>query len=402
MQRALLMVAIGSLAPVLVGCTDLGEVEEEEVASIAEPLAGVSRNPLHGWWHGRDSWWQHPDAGNPGRFTIPVCWAHMNRTQSGASLRSHSLADSVTEASLIQALQATWQAQSGVVFDFRGDCPSNGPLTHDNLTTVMSDAQHSSWVSVVLIDDRTANGELVPGVASAGIGWPGFGNRNPAGAADGINNKTWWQIAISCGAKREDLPAATVHEFGHMLGWQHEWARGDYQPNYLGPNCVPPTSSDDPGTQPQLTPADADSIMALPNCSLMRHDDTGSQADPIELSNYDGVGLRAAYPSSLTRRARGRRGFMTSAGPVIRSDDALVTDWTAEGIRPAAYNRLPKWTYGSTTISTMQVTAEALGPGTRTVSFNFEDFVGRTHTGSQSVTVSNARHAALMVPLRVD
>jgi hypothetical protein len=48
------------------------------------------------------------------------------------------------------------------------------------------------------------------------------------------------------------------------------------------------------------------------------------------------------------------------------------------------------------------VHAVDLGSGTATVSFNFEDFVGRTHTRSQSVTVSNARHAALIVPLRVD
>jgi len=258
MHRNVLTVAMGFTLASVVAC-DPGPVDTDDPDLTSQPLAGFSRTPLRGNWNGKDSWWQHPDPGNPTRYTIPVCWIHVNRAPAATALRAHSGSDAATETLLIQSYQATWTAQTraGVVFDFRGDCPTNGALNEANLTTVMSDSTHKTWVPVAVIDDRDAAGNLAAGVGPAGVGNPGFGNRHkpPVPAApDYMGRQPWWQVAVSCGAKREDFPAAAVHEFGHMLGWAHEFERADYQPNFFGPKCVPRAVTTTPEPNPSSPP----------------------------------------------------------------------------------------------------------------------------------------------------
>lgn len=107
----------------------------------------------------------------------------------------------------------------------------------------------------------------------------------------------------------ESFPFNTIHEFGHALGFTHEWVRTDY---VIG-SCTRDVGEDANNSGNQLTIfPDYDSIM----------DKCGDAPTPIGLSPGDVIGIQRAYGRKMTGSLVGDRG---NCADISNGDTAVGT-----------------------------------------------------------------------------
>lgn len=140
---------------------------------------------------------------------VPVCW----------SSASTSRADFATWAPRVRAdVENSWMRVARVEFAGWGSCGSN-----------------TNGVVVVNLDNSTN--------ANAGIGYNASG-----------------PVTVNLGTARSDFDTAVLHEFGHVLGYEHEMVRPDFSDT--GGGC---SESDVSGGNAFGTDPDINSIMASTN-----------------------------------------------------------------------------------------------------------------------------------------
>ena len=376
-----------------------------------------------------------------GNFEIKVCW--MGHYTSDLQQRAEG------------ALQQTWQAASGIVFQFQGECPQEGSEPPD----------YADWIPV-FFDFRTK----WIGTAGGGHAHPGKGSRwyqcvfpydstydadQDLPCTDGF---PWRREQVYVGGDPnapQNFEALVVHEVGHAIGGlldspdRPDWpaitdpftvdawncahagpvvdqcAPVEPNPNPRGEGytaAVPHQYVDEYGVNrtcwtPERrtrgthypTPVDFFSIMWLWHCEPDRRDADGDSGNPPPnyywLSALDDVAINVLYPKSATRGLRADYGFSTAGGLVARTNSQVMTDWDSAGAWTGAngvYASTPYVDVGiDAAYSGNRLPATSLGTGTRSVSVSFTDLLTRTQTGTQTVIVNNARHTAIVMTARL-
>lgn len=277
------------------------------------------------------------------------------------------------------AMTGTWQAFSGVRFQFQGDCPAPGSIL-------------SAWMPIQLEYDSTSAD------AYGGSGQPGMGARQPTTVCANC------QVTYIYGSNYRDFETTAVHESGHALGFRHERSRADY-PGCWNIEQVPPVwEAPDPAevdVGPYLAAAvDLESVMANWECYETRKHGT----DYYRLSTGDQVGVGIMYP--LLARTSGSigspAGFHTAGGTVVRADGSVETDWTAMGASSDVFSTTPTWYVWLSGVQTSVGTGLSLAASVIAshshdgVSFAYTDFRSRANTGRDNVLVNSSFHAALV------
>jgi hypothetical protein len=160
---------------------------------------------------------------------VPVCYPATTTAR----------ADFATFAPRVRnAVENSWQRVARLHFSGWGTCGSDTRAT----------------VVVNFIDTATAN---------SGVGWNANGS-----------------VQVNLGVQRADFDAASIHEFGHVLGFGHEMRRPDFV-DLVGTGCA---ETDGIGNT-LGTDADPQSIMAA----------TGYCQNNTQLSAWDVIGVQRAY-----------------------------------------------------------------------------------------------------------
>lgn len=142
------------------------------------------------------------------------------------------------------------------------------------------------------------------------------------------------------------------------------------------------------GTEPQLTIYDPFSIVNY--CAMAN----GRQENDSWPTPLDYLGVNMLYPVRFDTHTLGCKSgcFKTGTGVVSNDLGQMVSDWTALG----AVNIVPAWRVGGVGLSGSVLNGSNLPSGAAPVSFSYSDFRGRGHSGSGTVTKSNAQFAAIV------
>lgn len=172
-----------------------------------------------------------------------------------------------------------------------------------------------------------------------------------------------------------------LHEFGHLLNFNHELDRADStQTNNGWVNCSArlPTASNQ-----GITVYDPDSIMNGTYCHLRP-----------SLSELDRLGLSITYPSSYSHQPDFSASFLLSNGHRLVPAYATVTvSWIRRGAGPAAFTARPRWVVNDAWRYTQDIIPVT---GMYRVYGEFVDGRSRGHqVVSANVVVDTSRYAAL-------
>ncbi len=166
---------------------------------------------------------------------VPVCWTAASQARTDFAMRS---------AQVRRIAESSWPMVANVRFTGWGGCPAN---TGGMLTINLED--------------------------------------NNFGSATGGYYGTNTTHNMRLGVQRGDFLGGLIpHEFGHVLGFQHEFDRADFQGE--GGSCEGNNTSGGPNNERYVeTPADRESIMAS----------TGYCQTNANLSEWDIVGVQVVY-----------------------------------------------------------------------------------------------------------
>lgn len=189
----------------------------------------------------------------------------------------------------------------------------------------------------------------------------------------------------------DGFDAGILHEFGHLLGFSHEFNRADNTGT-----CETGEGNDSSGRF--FTIYDDDSIMSQTYC--------GGRPS---LTLLDELGVEIVYPTgSPLNQLAGTVHFTSPGGLVFREDGTFTTDWIARGALPEAFDDdgdNVAWQYldGSgwhSGATGLDFPVDNLPAPTQTTAVQayFYDFAGRLHwIPPTSVVPSNSAHAAVVL-----
>ena len=177
-------------------------------------------------------------------------------------------------------------------------------------------------------------------------------------------------IGVSVGYYGSNDNVAVLHEFGHALGFIHEFDRDDtQQPNVSAtPSSCSIVLGGAVGTD-GLTTYDVDSIMNSSYCHWN-----------AQLSRLDWLGMEIMYPAEFSHRPAVRFGFLSGDGQVVAYPGAeFAQNWVRRGATEEAFSRMPAWWLNgerrSPSVASIVLDAE----GEYVLAGDFEDRRGRLH-----------------------
>jgi len=186
----------------------------------------------------------------------------------------------------------------------------------------------------------------------------------------------------------DGFDSGILHEFGHLLGFDHEFMRDDNEGA-----CEVAEGNNTVGTF--LTVYDEESIMNETYCGFRP-----------ALTAIDELGVEIVYPGSDYQPLAGTFSFRLAGGMVIRDNGVFTTDWTRRGALPDAFDDggdSIAWssdaggTWGIESYG-LEYPADELPITATSVSATFDDFAGRGRSVYVTeVFVNNSRHTAILM-----
>lgn len=309
------------------GCT-LATDEENEPVSLSNDELIIQADRL----------WLRTD------FPLSVCF------------QSTSNAIQADKDAVRQAVESSWVAQSNGVVSFSGwDTCTNDDTGAD---------------VKVFIDSSVTRSSAPVGTTNANSG------RRVALRSSGSPDNT-------------GLLYAYRHEFGHVLGLQHEQAHPDKA--LLDAACA---DVEDIGTATVFSGYDYDAMMNY--CA-------GRKAD--HLTDQEEMFLEMAYRSESTHPPRHESGLYIEGGLLVPNAGSFVPDWTWRGATSAAYisnGDLVAWKY----VQNGTVFTDSLGiaypvselPAGAELEGEFQDFRGGIHSITRATVLPNTDlHTAMVL-----
>jgi hypothetical protein len=356
-----------ALTSVLLVCACTGEPGQEGAAAENESAEIAQREDGLAFYSNTVAGCTVPPNGTPAVYwapgdTVEVCFA-------GVTATTMHMVNTIQTT-----LENTWGRASSLRLHFNGNCPAS---------------INANWVSIF---------PFVGGTARS-LGAPGRGNRLAASAAchaEDWNSRTDIQLALRDG----DTAWLAAHEFGHVLGFNHEHARTDN--NFLQgitPNC--PTSESDAGVQPNEWVGSGEWITVYDPLSVMNYCGAfvyGRTVGDPTLTPLDILGAEMFYPWSLTNHKIACVDQCFSygdGGAIVRSSGTITSKWKARG----AKSLVMRWTSTGGIVNSEYAQASLLPANTSTFNYSFTDVRGRANTGSAPLINSNAAHAAIITAL---
>lgn len=354
-RRIVAMLSATTLALVTSGCLMQVDGADEDVGLIEQPL-----------WVSRQNFW--PDG------AIPVCfggehWTRIDGVLTPEPFPTGSELWLERTAHVKQLIESEYESIPNADIDFFGwgECPEEevGTFTGGLRITIREDGGFT-WAFRHCTPERY--------YSEAGcIKNTGYTPDYEAHVSTSRDGYAWGY----------QYDGAMLHEVGHALSFPHEHGRADAEP------CGSYTLGD--ATETWLTVYDSDSIMNDTYCNTSGR-----------LTELDKLGLEIAYASKFTNHpVAGRTSFSVDDDVLLlRTDDAVVTGWTARGAVAGAYeNGTATWYRdGTSQGNSLEYDAARLPSGISEMRATYRDFRGRQHsTVTQRVTADDGLHTALVM-----
>jgi hypothetical protein len=312
-----------------------------------------------------------------------------------------SRADRVAEIS--GQLQSWAQAAGNVVLTDLGTCPAPTVGTCGTGSSAHPCSHYGGDVRIALDGTSDANGPVsrqIPAsfVDCADHGAPSSWSHFPNFVDDPGHRACPYNSAIGDDADTSQSPSVhwlnhPLHEFGHALGYQHEFLQAGFL-DFVGPNgktCSTSLGTPDGAAHPanyvSLTPVDDRSVMMYVDSSC---DIRGNYAF-TGYSSWDQLGLHILYPE--TQRVAE---FTGTTVVVATSQMSLSQLWVAKGADAKVLQSI-KWSIGGLVSTQPTFVTTWTIPGLQSGSLTYTDFLGRRYSTSITVNVLSASDFAARV-----
>lgn len=298
-----------------------------------------------------------------------VCWV-----KDPESTSTDAEFDAKTQE--FESIMSEWELRSGLVFDWQGRC-SSPTLVIDPNTNEMYDL-YPEDIRILWNELGREEEYQIPG-----RGCPHDNNNGNWGAFP--HQKNSFRFCRHNASFGKNIGRNNVlHESGHTLGMIHEQLRTDRE-------C----GSGTPDDETLLTDYDLLSVMHYTYGSCGAPGNLGDTG----LSPLDHLGVQIAYPaSSAVKVSHG--GLSFAGGWAVRTNATFQPQWYAMGAHSTVFDDLT-WKVGGTLKSTnIAVTTGTLAlpnDASAIVELAFDDPWDRAKLGQVTVTLSDAKHAAVVL-----